>query len=255
MQANKVLWITGGGTGIGKATAIAMAAPSVHVVLSGRRQSELDKAVAAIGAANGSAEAQVLDVSDARRVAQVAQSVLARHGRIDILINSAGTNVPKRAWSSVTMEDFRRVVDVNLNGAFNCISTVLPSMRAQRSGTIINVASWAGFYLTRLTGPAYSASKRAMIAMTESLNMEECANGIRACVISPGEVATEILQTRAAQPSEEDMQRMLQAEDLAQTIKLVCDLPQRAAIHQIVLAPTWNRMYLGFSELGISAPR
>jgi NADP-dependent 3-hydroxy acid dehydrogenase YdfG len=251
MQATKLIWITGGGTGIGKATALAMAGPSVHFILSGRRQSELDQAVEAVRTANGKAEAQVLDVSDTGRVREVARSVLARHGRVDILINSAGTNVPKRAWNSVTMEDFHRVVDVNLNGAFNCISTVLPGMRAQRSGTIINVSSWAGFYLTRLTGPAYSASKRAMIAMTESLNMEECANGIRACVISPGEVATEILQTRAAQPSEEDMQRMLQAEDLAQSIKLVCDLPQRAAIHQIVIAPTWNRMYLGFKELGI----
>jgi NADP-dependent 3-hydroxy acid dehydrogenase YdfG len=251
MQAKKVIWITGGATGIGKATALAMADPSVHFVLSGRRQSELDRAVAAVSAAKASAEAQALDVGDASQVANVAQSILARHGHVDILINSAGTNVPKRAWNSVSMEDFRRVVDVNLNGAFNCISTVLPGMRARRNGTIINVASWAGFYLTRLTGPAYSASKRAMIAMTESLNMEECANGIRACVISPGEVATEILQTRAARPSAEDMQRMLQAEDLAQTIKLVCDLPQRAAIHQIVLAPTWNRMYLGFKELGI----
>jgi NADP-dependent 3-hydroxy acid dehydrogenase YdfG len=251
MQAKKVIWITGGATGIGKATALAMAEPSVHFVLSGRRQSELDRAVAAVRAAKANAEAEALDVADASQVANVARSILARHGHVDILINSAGTNVPKRAWNSVSMEDFRRVVGVNLNGAFNCISTVLPGMRARRNGTIINVASWAGFYLTRLTGPAYSASKRAMIAMTESLNMEECANGIRACVISPGEVATEILQTRAAQPSEQDKERMLQAEDLAQTIKLVCDLPQRAAIHQIVLAPTWNRMYLGFKELGI----
>src|SRR5262247_1601839 len=221
MQAKKVIWITGGGTGIGKATALAMADPSVHIVLSGRRQSELDSAVAAVCAAGASAEAQVLDVSDAT---QVARSIMSRHDHVDVLVNSAGTNVPKRAWNSVTMQDFRRVVDVNLNGAFNCISTVLPAMRARRNGTIINVSSWAGFYLTRLTGPAYSASKRAMIAMTESLNMEECANGIRACVISPGEIATEILQTRAVQPSEEDMQRMLQAEDLAQTVKLVCDL-------------------------------
>jgi NADP-dependent 3-hydroxy acid dehydrogenase YdfG len=250
MPADKVVWITGGGTGIGKAAAVAMAGPSTHAILSGRRPAELDSAVAAVVGAGGSAEAQALDVSDASRVQEVARSILARHDHVDILINSAGTNVPKRAWSSITMADFRRVVDVNLNGAFNCISTVLPGMRARRNGTIINVGSWAGFYLTRLTGPAYSASKRAMIAMTETLNMEECANGIRACVISPGEVATEILQTRAAQPSEEDMQRMLQAEDLAQTIKLVCDLPQRAAVHQIVIAPTWNRMYLGFKELG-----
>lgn len=251
MLLKKVIWITGGGTGIGRATAMAMAGPSVHIVVSGRRQTELESTVAAVHAANGNAEAHILDVSDESQVAQVAQSILSRHERVDILVNSAGTNVPKRAWNSISMADFRRVVDVNLNGAFNCISTVLPGMRERRNGTIINVGSWAGFYLTRLTGPAYTASKRAMIAMTETLNMEECANGIRACVISPGEVATEILRTRAAQPSEEDMQRMLQAEDLAQTIKLVCDLPHRAAIHQIVIAPTWNRMYLGFKELGI----
>jgi NADP-dependent 3-hydroxy acid dehydrogenase YdfG len=115
MQVKKVIWITGGGTGIGKATALAMADPSVHIVLSGRRQSELDRGVTAVRAVKGNAEAHVLDVSDASQVADVAQSILARHDHVDILINSAGTNVPKRAWNSVTMEDFRRVVDVNLN--------------------------------------------------------------------------------------------------------------------------------------------
>ena len=251
MQTSNIIWITGGGSGIGKATAIAMARQGTHIVISGRRPAELEAAVAAVKAAGGSAEAQPLDVSDAGGVARVADSILARHGHVDILINSAGTNVPKRAWNSITMSDFKHVVDVNLTGAFNCISTVLPGMRANKQGTIVNVSSWAGFYLTRLTGPAYSASKRAMIAMTESLNMEECVNGIRACVISPGEVATEILKTRAARPSQEDMERMLQADDLAKTIQFVCDLPATAAIHQIVIAPTWNRMYLGFKELGI----
>ena len=251
MQPSNVIWITGGGSGIGRATAVAMARPGTQIMLSGRRPAELEAAVAGVEEAGGRAEAHPLDVSDADAVVRLAQSILARHGRVDTLINSAGTNVPKRAWDSISMSDFRHVVDVNLNGAFNCISTVLPGMRANRRGTIINVSSWAGFYLTRLTGPAYSASKRAMIAMTESLNMEECRNGIRACVISPGEVATEILKTRAARPSEEDMERMLQADDLARTIKFVCDMPPTAAIHQIVIAPTWNRMYLGFKELGI----
>jgi NAD(P)-dependent dehydrogenase (short-subunit alcohol dehydrogenase family) len=251
MQSSSIIWITGGGSGIGKAAAVAMARPGTQIALSGRRPAELEAAVAAVNAAGGHAEAHPLDVSDTAAVVRVAQSILSRHGRVDTLINSAGTNVPKRAWNSISTSDFRRVVDVNLNGAFNCISTVLPSMRANRQGTIINVSSWAGFYLTKLTGPAYSASKRAMIAMTESLNMEECHNGIRACVISPGEVATEILKTRPARPSQEDMDRMLQAEDLASTIKFVCDLPPTAAIHQVVIAPTWNRMYLGFKELGI----
>jgi NADP-dependent 3-hydroxy acid dehydrogenase YdfG len=251
MDTGTVIWITGGGSGIGRAAGLALARSGVHIIVSGRRPPELQAVVDAIEAAGGTAEARQLDVSDATAVARVGEALLERNGRVDILINSAGTNVPKRAWDSISMADFRHVVDVNLNGAFNCISVVLPGMRARGQGTIINVSSWAGFYLTRLTGPAYSASKRAMIALTETLNMEECSNGIRACVISPGEVATEILKTRAKQPSEQDMARMLQADDLAKTIRLVCELPQRAAIHQIVIAPTWNRMYLGMKELGI----
>ena len=166
MQSSNVIWITGGGSGIGKAAAVAMARQGTQLLVSGRRPAELEATVAAVSAAGGSAEAYSLDVSDADAVARVANSILSRYGRIDTLINSAGTNVPRRAWSSISTSDFRYVVDVNLNGAFNCISTVLPGMRANGQGTIINVSSWAGFYLTRLTGPAYSASKRAMIAMT-----------------------------------------------------------------------------------------
>lgn len=251
MASDSVVWITGGGSGIGKAAALAMARNGVHFALSGRRVAELELVAGALVVQGATAEVHTLDVADPDSVARVADTILARNRRVDTLINSAGTNVPKRTWGDVSMEDFRRVVDVNLNGAFNTISRVLPGMRAQQRGTIVNVASWAGFYLTKLTGPAYSASKRAMIAMTESLNMEECGNGIRACVISPGEVATEILKTRPRQPSQEDLERMLQAEDLGRTIQLVCELPPRAAIHQVVIAPTWNRMYLGIKELGI----
>ena len=132
MQTSSIIWITGGGSGIGKAAAVAMARQGTQIVVSGRRPAELEAAVAAVNAAGGSAEAHPLDVSDADAVARVADSILSRHGRVDTLINSAGTNVPKRAWDSISMSDFRHVVDVNLNGAFNCISTVLPGMRANR---------------------------------------------------------------------------------------------------------------------------
>src|SRR5690349_2953504 len=113
MQTSSVIWITGGGSGIGKAAAVAMARQGTHIVVSGRRPTELEAAVAAVNAAGGSAEAHALDVSDAGAVTRVAQSILSRHGRVDILINSAGTNVPKRAWDSISMSDFRHVVDVN----------------------------------------------------------------------------------------------------------------------------------------------
>ena len=90
-----------------------------------------------------------------------------------------------------------------------------------------------------------------MIAMTELLEHGRVPQWHSRLRDIAGEVATEILKTRAARPSEEDMERMLQADDLARTIKFVCDMPPTAAIHQIVIAPTWNRMYLGFKELGI----
>src|SRR5438105_2226511 len=97
MQTSNIIWITGGGSGIGKAAAIAMARQGTLIAVSGRRSAELEAAVVAVRAAGGSAEAHALDVSDAGAVARVADSILSRHGRVDILINSAGTNVPKRA--------------------------------------------------------------------------------------------------------------------------------------------------------------
>jgi NADP-dependent 3-hydroxy acid dehydrogenase YdfG len=243
-----VVWITGGGTGIGRATALQFARSAAAVVVSGRRAPELDAVVKAVRAAGGNAEAQLLDVTDADAAARVAAGIEARHGRVDILVNSAGTNIAARSWEKVGAADFRRVVDVNLNGALNCILPVLPGMRARGGGTIVNVSSWAGYYVSKLTGPAYGASKRAMIAMNESLNLEECANGIRACVVCPGEVATEILNSRPKKPSTEDMERMLQADDVARTVFFICELPASAAIHQVVMAPTWNRFYLGMKE-------
>jgi len=244
MQTSNVIWITGGGSGIGKAAAVAMARRGTHIAVSGRRPAELEAAVAAVHAAGGSAEAHALDVSDADAVASVADAILSRHGHVDILVNSAGTNVPKRAWNSITMSDFRHVVDVNLNGAFNCISTVLPGMRTKGQGTIINVSSWAGVFHPKLTGAAYNGSKHAVTAMTETINMEECANGIRACAICPAEVATPIMDRRPVPPSAADRAKMLQPEDLGNTIRFIAELPAHACINQLIISPTWNRMYI-----------
>jgi NADP-dependent 3-hydroxy acid dehydrogenase YdfG len=249
MLHGKVAWITGAGSGIGRAGAGELAQARASVVLSGRRPGQLEAAVAEIAAAGGKAEAAPLDVADKDAVARVAAGILERHGRVDILVNSAGINLPTRFWKTLTPESFAEIVGINLNGALYCIHAVLPAMRARKDGLVINVSSWAGRFETYMTGPAYNASKHAMAALTHSLNDEECVNGVRACVIYPGEVATPILRNRPKPPSSEEIQRMLQPEDLGRTIRFVAEMPPRVCVNEILISPTWNRFFLGGADI------
>ena len=241
----KTAWITGGGSGIGAAAATALAAAGAEVVVSGRRQAPLDTVVAEIEAAGGKARALALDTSDAAAVRAAVEEI----GTVDILVASAGLNVPTRAMDRISDDNWDHVVNVNLNGVFYAARAVLPGMRAQGDGLLILISSWAGRYATRLTGAAYNATKRGVIALSESINDEEGAHGIRSTVIMPGEVATPILQSRPSPPSQAEQDRMLQAEDLGATIRFVAEMPPRACINEVLIAPTWNRFYQGFEEL------
>jgi NADP-dependent 3-hydroxy acid dehydrogenase YdfG len=243
-RGKRVAWITGGGSGIGLAGAQELAKAGWTVVISGRRQEVIDEAAAAIVKAGGAAEAMPLDVASAEDAEKVAKAIVAKHGRIDLLVNSAGLNVPKRSWEDVTVEGWNKVVDVNLNGLMYCIRAVLPTMRAQQDGCIINVASWAGRHVSKLTGPAYTATKHAVLALTHSFNMDEFRNGLRACCLSPGEVATPIMKLRPVPPSAEDMAKMLQPEDLGRTIAFVASMPPHACVNEILISPTWNRGFV-----------
>ncbi len=244
LQGN-VAWITGGGSGIGLAGAVELARAGAHVVISGRSPDTLKKAEKEVKAA-GSAQAIPLDVSSKQDVARVAAEI----GRVDILVNSAGVNSPRRNFRNVSVESWDEIVAINLSGMFYCVHAVLPGMRGRKDGLIINVSSWAGRYASTLTGPGYNATKHAVVALTESINMEECANGIRATSVLPGEVATPILEKRPVPPTAEVRARMLQAEDLGKTILFVASLPARACVNEILISPTWNRFYLG----GLEAP-
>jgi NADP-dependent 3-hydroxy acid dehydrogenase YdfG len=239
-----VAWVTGGGTGIGEAGAEALAADGWTVVVSGRRQAALDAVVAKIGKSGGKAEAIALDVSVAADVEKVAGQILAKHGRIDLLVNSAGINVPKRRWADMELEGWNQLVDTNLNGVLYCMRAVLAAMRRQQDGCIINVASWAGRHVSKMPGPAYTTTKHAVLALTHSFNMDECVNGLRACCLSPGEVATPILKQRPVVPSEEEQARMLQPEDLGRTIAFVASMPPRVCMNEILISPTWNRGFI-----------
>jgi NADP-dependent 3-hydroxy acid dehydrogenase YdfG len=241
MASKKIAWVTGGGTGIGLGAAKELAKDGWTVIASGRRADVLDKAVKAIG---HDATGLALDVGVAADVERAAKQIVDKHGRIDLLVNSAGLNVPNRSWADVTTEAWDKVVKVNLDGLLYCMRAVLPIMRAQKSGTVINVSSWAGKLPSKITGPAYSATKHAVVALTHSFNMEEFQNGIRACAFCPGEVATDIMKLRPVPPSAEDMARMLQPEDVGRTIAFIANMPPHVCINEVLISPTWNRGFL-----------
>ena len=249
MLQGKIAWLTGAGSGIGRAGAQALAESGATVIVSGRTQQGLDETVALIAKAGGKAEAIAFDVADRAAAARIGADVIARHGGVDILVNSAGLNLSTRLWKHLTPDSFDQIVRINLNGALYCIHAVLAAMRAKKSGLVINISSWAGRFEEYLTGPAYNASKTALAALTTSLNDEECVNGIRACCIFPGEVATPILRHRPVPPSQEEIDRMLQAEDLGRTIRFVAEMPSRVCINEIMITPTWNRFFIGGADM------
>ncbi len=252
MLSGKVAWVTGGGSGIGLAGAEELVKAGARVVISGRTEKtnkEAEKKLKALG----EAESVQLEVSDKKAVQAAAADIEKRHGRIDILVTSAGTNIsgPKRNFKSMSLEGWDDVVNINLNGLFYCCHAVIPGMRARKDGLIINISSWAGRYASSLTGPAYNATKRAVIAISESINMEECMHGIRACSILPGEVATPIMEKRPVPPSQEERARMAQPEDFGKAILFVATMPARSCVNELVIAPTWNRFYVG----GLDTPK
>ena len=240
---DRIAWVTGAGSGIGEAGARALAADGYAVVLTGRREDALRQVAAGISEAGGTAHVQAGDVTQAARVGEIARSVVDRFGRIDVLVNNAGSNIPGRAWSALTPEGVDQVIGANLSAAFYCVTAVLPAMRAQGGGVLIHTASWAGRHPAPVSGAAYSAAKHGVLVMSQLLNAEECVNGIRSCVICPAEVATPILEQRPVKATAEQRARMLQPADLGDLIRYVASLPPHVCLNEVVISPTWNRMF------------
>ena len=234
----EVAWITGAGTGIGESGAIKLAEAACKVILSGRRTAPLENVAAQIP---GDVTIEPLDVSDHDDVMAVAERIIGKYGRIDIGVFSAGINIKDRNWPVVSIDDWNSVINIDLNGAFYCCQAVLPSMRKNGGGVIINVSSMAAKNIGMLTGPAYHAAKHAMNAMNASLIVEERNNGIRATALCPGEVATPILEQRPVPVSAEDQARILQSEDLGEVIKFIAQQPEHVTLNEILINPTWNR--------------
>jgi len=232
-------WVIGGGTGIGRAAAAALAETHA-VVVSGRRRSELEATKAAITANGGRASALPADAGDPASIRAARELI---EGTVDVLVYTAGTNVPNRFWADTTPEDFARVVDVNLNGAVRSVHSVLDGMREAGGGLIILVSSWAAWRHSPGAGAAYSASKTAMGSLAESLNAQEGPNGIRATHLCPGEVDTDILQSRPVVPGPAERELMLTADDLGATVRFLTGLPARVCVNELVITPTANTSY------------
>ena len=237
----KVCIVTGGGSGIGRSAALMMAEAGAKVVLVGRTVGKVEDVRDEITAAGGTAMALGLDVGDYDGVMQMAKDVLDAYGQIDVLVNNAGHSSHHRRLMTTTPDELRGVLDSNVAGSVYCSQAVVPHMRERGEGTIINVSSMAGVNASLLAGMAYSAAKAAVINFTAFLNTELKNTGIRSSVVIPGEVDTPILDGRPIVPSDEARDTMVTAEDAAEAIFLIANLPQRACIPELIIRPTYMR--------------
>jgi NAD(P)-dependent dehydrogenase (short-subunit alcohol dehydrogenase family) len=230
--------VTGAGSGIGQAIADCFAVEGARVVSVGRDSRKLEAARQAAGEAAERILPRPTDVSDRAAVHELIEWAAGELGAINILVNNAGTNVPRRALAELSPDDFEKMVNINLSGAFYCVYEVLPKMRAQQDGLIINISSVAGVRASPIGGAGYTASKFGLSGLSLTIGMEEGKNGIRSCLICPGEVNTPILDNRPVVPDAERRAQMLQPEDLAQAALLAATLHPRATIPEMVITPT-----------------
>lgn len=237
LLSSKTALVTGGGTGIGLGIAKALAAAGCKVALSGRRAEVLEQAVSS-ASPGPPLLYHAADVSDRASVKDLFDWANAQLGRIDILVNSAGTNIRSRTMAEMAPEQWDQVLAINATGTYNCIYAVLPQMRQRGDGLIINVSSIAGKRASSLGGIAYSASKFAMTALGTAVGNEVNKNGIRVTNVYPGEVNTPILENRPQPVSDQHREAILQPEDFGGIVVAIAALPPRAHVPEIILKPT-----------------
>jgi NADP-dependent 3-hydroxy acid dehydrogenase YdfG len=226
--------ITGASRGIGKATALAFAKAGVSSILLGRSMDRLQSTAEEVRALGAEAIAIALDLFEVDRVKPCLTQVLDQVGTIDILINNAGMAYTG-SLVDTPLVDWQRIIDLNLTSPFQCIQAVLPQMRSQQRGTIINVISIAG----RQSFPdwgAYCASKFGLMGMTKTLAQEERSHGIRVVALCPGAVNTPLWDSDTVK-ADFDRSQMLTPEDVADAIVHAALLPQHVILDELVLMP------------------
>ncbi|MCY4519604.1 MAG: SDR family NAD(P)-dependent oxidoreductase [Caldilineaceae bacterium] len=234
----KTAVVTGASSGFGAATARALATRGARVALMARTESALDQLAGEIECASGCVRAIPVDVANTDALGAAYEEAADRLGPIEILVNNAGTNVAPRRYADTSLDQWRTVLAVNLDAAFLLTKLVMPGMRELGRGSIVNVASRAANYPSLLAGVSYSSSKLGMAALNRIANEEGNPFGIRAILVNPGVGATPILDRRPEPPPQEMRNRMLQAEDVADTIVFAVSLPYRACLENIDVYPT-----------------
>lgn len=240
----KTAWVTGAGTGIGEAAALALANTGVDVVLTGRRAGLLEDVAARIVSSGGKAVVKQADLTDWSSVERVANEIKTEFGSIDILFNNAGVNVPDRSWARLGPDTINTLIQGNLTSVAYCSHAVLPIMREQGDGQLIHTSSMAGRIIAPVSGPIYTAAKHGVIALSHTINLEEGENGIRSSVVCPGAVATPIMEKRDPPEPPEELARMVQPDDLAEVVVFLASQPPHVCINEILVTPTHNRGYV-----------
>ncbi|MEH1975729.1 MAG: SDR family oxidoreductase [Nostoc sp.] len=236
---NKVVIVTGASSGLGEATAKRLAASGAKLMLAARREDRLKELVAAIAKSGGTATYQVIDVADRAQMEVLAKETLNTYGRIDVLINNAGL-MPLSPLDQLKVEEWDQMIDVNIKGVLYGIAAVLPIMRQQKSGHVINLSSVAGHKV--FAGSAvYCATKYAVRAISEGLRLE--SNGeIRSTNISPGAVATELTTTITDKDTAAGINQLyaiaIDADAIARAIVYAIEQPGDVDVNEMIIRPT-----------------
>ena len=233
----KTAVVTGAGSGVGQAVVLALAKQDWRVAIVGRRAETLQETVALAGAVKERLFVFPCDIGQSVAVAKLGREVMEKLGTVEVLVNAAGTNVPRRSLEVLSLEDYHAMMGTNLNGAYYVTQAFLPAMRVQKSGTIVHVVSDAGKQASPKAGPAYAMSKFGLAGLTQSINAEERGNGIRACAIFPGDIDTPLLDKRPSPPSTEARAKMMRADDVADCVMLAINLPSRAIVEELIIRP------------------
>lgn len=237
----KVALVTGAGTGIGRATALLLAAEGARVALAGRRKEPLERVVADIERDKGTAVATTCDLTKPQQARELGAWALATLGGVDVLINNAGQSSSRRSIRWIGQDEWDAVLGVNTTGVYALTQSLLPSMLERGTGTVITVASMAALRPGGFSGVAYGVAKAGARALMQALHTELRNRGIRATTILPAEVDTPILDKRPLPPDAKARATMMQPEDVARAIVLVCTMPPRTVIEEIVMSPTFQR--------------
>lgn len=229
--------VTGASSGIGKATALAFARSGIEVALVSRSADKLTAVKEEILTSDNPVKVGVypLDLAVVEQVKQQISQICTEFGEIDILVNNAGMGYTNSLYAT-SLEDWQRVINLNLTSVFQCIQAILPQMRSRGRGTIINVASIAAFNAFPDWG-LYGISKAGLVALSKALSVEERQHGIRTVTISPGSVNTPIWDTDTVQ-ADFNRSAMLTPEIVAQSILHTALLPHQAVVEEMIVMPS-----------------